>query len=135
MRLVDGNILKMDYQNGEMFQIIHNGLVLSEHQWQRGRETLRLFGSQHQNHSKCGLYNDYDNRQQLISQQARQRDGKDDILRRDYQYDPAGNLQQILDSCKGTRTFTRNLKNRFATARHEPHARLPAGRPALERPA
>lgn len=129
MRMVDGNILKMDYENGELFQIIHNGLVLSEHQWQRGRETRRLFGSQHQNHSKCGLYNDYDSCQQLISQRARQRDGEGDILRRDYQYDPAGNLQQILDSRKGTRTFTRDLKNRLATARHEPHAHLRDGLP------
>ncbi|EJE3221907.1 hypothetical protein M4E85_000102 [Salmonella enterica] len=55
--------------------------------------------------------------------------GEGDILRRDYQYDPAGNLQQILDSRKGTRTFTRDLKNRLATARHEPHAHLRDGLP------
>ena len=51
--------------------------------YKRQQETRRLFGSQRQSHSKCGLYNDYDSRQRLISQRAKLRDGKSDVLRRD----------------------------------------------------
>ncbi|VYT90763.1 hypothetical protein [Metakosakonia massiliensis] len=110
---------------------MHNGKILTEHSWSRGLEMTRRIGDS----EDIQLRNLYDSRQRLVSQRVTNRQQEGDILRRDWQYDPAGRLEKITDQRKGVYTFVHDLKGRLAEARQEAHAHHTAGLPeAMRRP-
>jgi RHS repeat-associated protein len=123
-RLPDGNLLAYHYQQGQVSRIDLNGRILSEHQYRGERETRRITG-------EVVSEFDYDAQQRLRHQRATavvqaelEGDAPDvtPVMQRRYEYDPAGNLTQILDPHKGNREYRYDKQHRLTEALHHPIA-------------
>ncbi|HHQ6628312.1 TPA: RHS repeat-associated core domain-containing protein, partial [Serratia fonticola] len=123
-RLPDGNLLAYHYQQGQVSRIDLNGRILSEHQYRGERETRRITG-------EVVSEFDYDAQQRLRHQRATAvvqaemvGDAPDvtPVMQRRYEYDPAGNLTQILDPHKGNREYRYDKQHRLTEALHHPIA-------------
>lgn len=86
MRLVDGNLVDIHYRQERLFQMVHNGQILTEHGWHHGQEITRRQGQG----DTLKLRSFYDSRHRLVCQWLTAAEQEGSLLRRDWEYDPAG---------------------------------------------